>query len=107
MADEPAFVRADARPALVPSYAAVLRIPFVAPTITTAYLSADACATANSRTRVGAWVNTALNAGASTGTATTGLLIGRVPLPLIFTVAALPTLFAAATIVIAPASPES
>ncbi|WP_406297838.1 MFS transporter [Embleya sp. NBC_00888] len=80
---------------------------FVAPTITTAYLSADACATANTRTRVGAWVNTALNAGASTGTATTGLLIGRVPLPLIFAVAALPTLFAAATITIRPAPPES
>ncbi|MFI1384816.1 MFS transporter [Embleya sp. NPDC020886] len=72
---------------------------FVAPAITTAYLLADACAAANTRTRVGAWVNTALNAGASGGTAAGGLLIDRAPLPLVFAVAGLPALMAAAATV--------
>jgi MFS family permease len=75
---------------------------FVAPAITTAYLLADACATANTRTRVGAWVNTALNAGASGGTAATGLLIDRAPLPLVFAAAGLPALAAAASTGIRP-----
>ncbi|MET7299693.1 MFS transporter [Embleya sp. NPDC005575] len=75
---------------------------FVAPAITTAYLLADACATANTRTRVGAWVNTALNAGASGGTAATGLLIDRAPLPVVFAAAGLPALAAAASTGIRP-----
>lgn len=71
---------------------------FVAPGITTAYLIADESADPDSRTKAGAWVNTSLNAGSSLATAATGLLIGRVPLPLCFALAALPALLAATTI---------
>ncbi len=78
---------------------------FVAPGITTAYLVADASAAPGSRTRAGAWVNTALNAGTSAATAATGLLIGRVPLPLCFALAALPALLAAAALVLTDSRP--
>ncbi|WBB57815.1 MFS transporter [Streptomyces sp. WMMC500] len=71
---------------------------FVAPGITTAYLIADESAAPDARTKAGAWVNTALNAGTSAATAATGLLIGRVPLPLCFVLAALPTVLAAAVL---------
>jgi MFS family permease len=69
---------------------------FVAPAITTAYLLADAAATSKTRTKNGAWVNTTLNAGTSLGTAGTGLLIGHLPLPWCFTLAAIPILVSAA-----------
>ncbi|GAA2116258.1 MFS transporter [Streptomyces synnematoformans] len=78
---------------------------FVAPGITTAYLVADASAAPDSRTRAGAWVNTALNAGTSAATAATGLLIGRVPLPLCFALAALPPLLAAAALALTDSRP--
>ncbi|MGC5015868.1 MFS transporter [Streptosporangium sp. DT93] len=70
---------------------------FVAPALTTAYLLADESAAPHDRTRAGAWVNTAFNTGASSGTAAVGLLVGSVPLALCFVVAALPPLLAAAT----------
>ncbi|MFI1583990.1 MFS transporter [Embleya sp. NPDC020630] len=76
--------------------AAMLTGLFVAPAITTAYLLADAAATPNTRTRVGAWVNTTLNAGTSAGAAATGALIAHVPLPLLFPLTALPLLLTAA-----------
>ncbi|MGY3678852.1 MFS transporter [Streptomyces sp. TE33382] len=69
---------------------------FVAPVLTTAYLLADECVAPGSRTQAGAWVNTALNAGISAGTAGAGLLAGRLPLAVCFTVAALPALLGAA-----------
>ncbi|MFE9951217.1 MFS transporter [Streptomyces sp. NPDC005531] len=61
---------------------------FVAPAITTAYLIADESVGAGSRTQAGSWVNTALNAGSSGGTAAVGLLVGRLPLTVCFTLAA-------------------
>ncbi|WP_371576854.1 MFS transporter [Streptomyces sp. NBC_01314] len=50
---------------------------FVAPALTTAYLVADAAAPPAARTRSGAWVNTAVNAGISAGAATSGLLVAH------------------------------
>ncbi|WP_319769905.1 MFS transporter [Streptomyces europaeiscabiei] len=50
---------------------------FVAPALTTAYLVADASAPPAARTRSGAWVNTAVNAGITTGAATSGLLVAH------------------------------
>ncbi|MFJ3173937.1 MFS transporter [Streptomyces roseus] len=70
---------------------------FVAPAITTAYVIADECAGPATRTRAGAWVNTAFNAGSAGATAATGLLVGRLPLPLCFTLAAAPVVLSAAT----------
>ncbi|KOV60770.1 membrane protein [Streptomyces sp. MMG1121] len=57
---------------------------FLAPALTTAYLLADDLATEGTRTRSGAWVNTAINAGSSVGALVTGLLIGRLPLGVCF-----------------------
>ncbi|MFD8739365.1 MFS transporter [Streptomyces sp. NPDC059618] len=57
---------------------------FVAPALTTSYLTADAAAPPGFRTQAGAWVNTAVNAGSSVGTAGAGLLAGRLPLGLCF-----------------------
>ncbi|MEU4832283.1 MFS transporter [Streptosporangium sp. NPDC023615] len=71
---------------------------FVAPALTTAYLLADESAAPHNRTRAGAWVNTAFNTGASSGTATIGLLVGGLPLALCFVIAAVPPLLAAATV---------
>ncbi|MFF0724937.1 MFS transporter [Streptomyces sp. NPDC004134] len=71
---------------------------FVAPGITTAYLIADESAGPGTRTKAGAWVNTALNAGSATATAATGLLIDNAPLPLCFALTALPAILAATTI---------
>ncbi|MFI6694265.1 MFS transporter [Streptomyces sp. NPDC050433] len=65
---------------------------FVAPALTTAYLIADEAAAPDARTRAGAWVNTALNAGSSGGTALVGLLVGRLPLSLCFVLVAAPAL---------------
>ncbi|MFE7129892.1 MFS transporter [Streptomyces sp. NPDC057638] len=70
---------------------------FIAPAITTAYLIADECAGPAARTRAGAWVNTAFNAGSAGATAATGLLVGRLPLSLCFALAAAPAVLSAAT----------
>ncbi|MFJ8230313.1 MFS transporter [Streptomyces sp. NPDC094448] len=72
---------------------------FIAPAITTAYLIADECADPANRTRAGAWVNTAFNAGSAGATAATGLLVGRLPLWLCFALAAVPVVLSAATAV--------
>lgn len=66
----------------------------VAPALTTAYLLADATAPPERRTRAGAWVNTAFNAGAASGTAAAGLLLGSLPVAACFALAALPLLLA-------------
>ncbi|MEV5613867.1 MFS transporter [Streptomyces sp. NPDC052225] len=60
---------------------------FVAPALTTAYLIADEEAGAAFRTQAGAWVNTAVNAGSSVGTAATGALVAHVPVAVCFVVA--------------------
>ncbi|MGW8569929.1 MFS transporter [Streptomyces niveus] len=69
---------------------------FVAPALTTAYLIADETAAPDARTRAGAWVNTAVNAGSSGGTALVGVLVGRLPLSLCFVLVAAPALVCAA-----------
>ncbi|MEU7312930.1 MFS transporter [Streptomyces sp. NPDC007083] len=68
---------------------------FVAPALTTAYLLADEVAPRERRTRAGAWVNTAVNAGISGGTATAGLLAARLPLGTCFALSGGVTVFAA------------
>ncbi|WP_018544545.1 MFS transporter [Streptomyces sp. LaPpAH-108] len=69
---------------------------FIAPTLTTAYLLADETAPEDARTRAGAWVNMAVNAGSSSGSLLTGALIGRFPLPLCFALPGTASLAAAA-----------
>ncbi|MHA5052008.1 MFS transporter [Streptomyces sp. SD15] len=59
---------------------------FVAPALTTSYLIADESVPPGHRTQAGAWVNTAVNAGISGGTAATGLLVGRLPLSACFAI---------------------
>lgn len=71
---------------------------FVAPILTSVYLIADEAAAPGERTRAGAWVNTAYNVGNSAGVAGTGLLIGRLPLAVCFTVAATAALLPAAAL---------
>ncbi|MFI9784198.1 MFS transporter [Kitasatospora sp. NPDC051984] len=66
----------------------------VAPTLTTAYLLTDEIAAPEQRTRAGAWVNTAFNAGGSLSTATVGLLTERLPLSVCLLLAAVPVLAA-------------
>ncbi|BAU84915.1 hypothetical protein SLA_4026 [Streptomyces laurentii] len=68
---------------------------FVAPALTTAYLIADECAGPGARTTAGAWVNTAFNAGSSGSTAAVGLLVGHMPLPALFILAAAPVVLSA------------
>jgi MFS family permease len=68
---------------------------FVAPALTTGYLIADETAAPGTRTQAGAWVNTAVNAGTSGGSAAVGMLIGRLPLALCFALAAGPVLLSA------------
>ncbi|MGW1257900.1 MFS transporter [Streptomyces sp. NPDC002513] len=68
---------------------------FIAPALTTAYLLADASAPPGLRTRAGAWVNTAVNAGGSAGSAAAGALVGRLPLWLCFAVSGAVTCAAA------------
>jgi MFS family permease len=75
---------------------------FISPAMATAYLIADESAARGARTRAGAWVNTAINAGSSGGTAAAGLLLGRLPLAVCFAAAALPVLLAAATALVLP-----
>ncbi|MFC8077134.1 MFS transporter [Streptomyces sp. NPDC057307] len=72
---------------------------FVAPALTTAYLIADEAAAPDARTQAGAWVNTAVNAGSSGGTALVGLLVGKLPLSLCFVLMAAPALLCAAVTV--------
>lgn len=69
---------------------AVVGGAFVAPAVTTAYLLADESVDPSARTRAGAWVNTALNAGSTGATAAAGFLVDHLPLPLCFAVAAVP-----------------
>ncbi|GAB3969938.1 MFS transporter [Actinoallomurus acanthiterrae] len=68
---------------------------FVAPALTTAYLLAEESAAPGARTRAGAWVNTAFNAGSSIGMAAAGRLIGPLPLEWCFAAAAAPPLILA------------
>ncbi|SMQ18989.1 Predicted arabinose efflux permease, MFS family [Streptomyces sp. Ag82_O1-12] len=60
---------------------------FIAPALTTAYLIADETAAPGTRTQAGAWINTAVNAGAAAGAAAVGLLVERLPLAACFAVA--------------------
>lgn len=71
---------------------------FVAPALTTAYLVADASAPAAARTRSGAWVNTAVNAGVSAGAAASGLLVAQVSPTLGFALAGGAALLAATVV---------
>ncbi|MEV5984878.1 MFS transporter [Streptomyces sp. NPDC052051] len=57
---------------------------FIAPALTTAYLVADESAPPGFRTQAGAWVNTAVNAGGSGGSAAVGALVAHLPLGLCF-----------------------
>ncbi|MFB7497088.1 MFS transporter [Streptomyces sp. NPDC056161] len=68
---------------------------FIAPALTTAYLLADETAAAGHRTRAGAWVNTAVNAGSSSGAPLAGLLVGRLPLGMCFLLTGVVTAVAA------------
>lgn len=68
---------------------------FVAPALTTAYLLADETAPPGRRIQAGAWVNTAVNAGVSAGTAAAGLLVARLPLGVCFALAGGVTLLTA------------
>lgn len=71
---------------------------FVSPLLSTAYLLADEAAAPGTRSQAGAWVNTAINAGSASGTATAGLLIGRMPLAVCFALAVTPALVSAGTV---------
>ncbi|MFB4310175.1 MFS transporter [Actinomadura sp. GTD37] len=75
---------------------------FIAPTLTSAYLIADATAPPAARTRAAAWVNTALNLGAAGGTAATGVLLDALPLPLCYALAAAPAAAVAALLLALP-----
>ncbi|MFF9567250.1 MFS transporter [Streptomyces sp. NPDC014685] len=75
---------------------------FVAPALTTAYLVADESVAEGARTRAGAWVNTAVNAGSSVGAAAVGLLVDRWSPVVCFAVAAVPALLCAAVVARAP-----
>jgi len=59
---------------------------FVAPAMTTAYLIADEAVAPEARTQAGAWVNTAVNAGSTGGTALAGALAGQLPVAVCFAV---------------------
>lgn len=73
---------------------------FVAPALTTAYLVADESAAPGARVQAGAWVNTAVNAGISTGAAAAGLLVGRLPVEAGFALAGGAALLAAAAVAV-------
>ncbi|MEU4822450.1 MFS transporter [Actinomadura sp. NPDC023710] len=75
---------------------------FVGPTLTTAYLLADADAPPGARTRAVAWVNTALNLGASGGTAATGAALDALPLPACYAVAAAPAVLVPLALLVLP-----
>ncbi|MFE2217158.1 MFS transporter [Streptomyces canus] len=57
---------------------------FVSPAVTTVYLIADEIVGPEVRTQAGAWVNTAVNAGSTVGTATAGALAGHLPVAVCF-----------------------
>ena len=59
---------------------------FVSPAVTTAYLIADEAVAPEARTQAGAWVNTAVNAGSTGGTALAGVAAGQVPVAVCFAV---------------------
>ena len=71
---------------------------FVAPAITTAYLIADEAAAPEARVQAGAWVNTAVNAGGTAGTAVAGVLVGRLSTGWCFAVTGAMALLAAVTV---------
>ncbi|MGY6025883.1 MFS transporter [Streptomyces spinosirectus] len=68
---------------------------FVAPALTTAYLTADEAAAPEARVRAGAWVNTGVNAGSTAGAAGAGVLLGGLSTALCFTAAAAAALLTA------------
>lgn len=70
---------------------------FVAPALTTAYLIADETAPPGARTQAGAWVNSAVNAGSSAGTAGAGLVVGHLPPAVSFALTGTVALLAAVT----------
>ncbi|MFB8756332.1 MFS transporter [Streptomyces nigra] len=72
---------------------------FVSPALTTAYLLADETAPSGARVRAGAWVNTAVNAGSTAGTAAAGVLAGLLPTGWCLAVTGAATLLVAATAV--------
>ncbi|MEU9243025.1 MFS transporter [Streptomyces sp. NPDC048385] len=71
---------------------------FVAPTLTTAYLLADETAAEGERTRAGAWVNAAVNAGSAGGSVVAGLLVGRLSVGACFALAGCVALVSAAAV---------
>ncbi|MFF3333784.1 MFS transporter [Streptomyces sp. NPDC002888] len=73
---------------------------FVAPALTTAYLIADETAAPGARTRAGAWINTAVNAGSSCGAVTAGLLLSHASLGVCFAAAGGAALVSAAGAVV-------
>ncbi|MEU6854150.1 MFS transporter [Actinacidiphila alni] len=70
----------------------------MAPILSTAYLSAAATAPEGAATRATTWVNSAVNAGSSSGGALASLLVARLPLPLCFLLAAAAPLLAAVAV---------
>ncbi|MGW1784484.1 MFS transporter [Streptomyces sp. NPDC002143] len=74
---------------------------FVSPAITTAYLIADEAAAPEARVRAGAWVNTAVNAGSTAGTAAAGALAARLPVGVCFAVTGAVVLATAAVVAVA------
>ncbi|MCP2324086.1 MFS family permease [Hamadaea flava] len=68
----------------------------LSPSLIMAYALADELAPAGARTRASVWVNTAGNAGITTGTALAGALADHVPAQLLYAVAALVLLGTAA-----------
>ncbi|GAA4087642.1 MFS transporter [Streptomyces shaanxiensis] len=71
---------------------------FVAPALTTAYLIADETAAPEARVQAGAWVNTAVNAGSTAGTAAAGVLVGWLPTGVCFAVTGGVTLLTAVAV---------
>ncbi|MFD0902403.1 MFS transporter, partial [Actinomadura sediminis] len=80
---------------------------FIAPATTTAYLIADTAAPPGARVRAAAWVNTALNLGATTGIAATGALLDLLPLRVCFLVTALPAAVTAAFLLLRHRPPRA
>ncbi|MBP5936865.1 hypothetical protein F3K43_13320 [Streptomyces sp. LBUM 1476] len=82
------LIAAGASPDIV-TLAALLALAgaFVTPVITTSYLVAEETTAPTARTRAGAWINTAVNAGSSAGAAGAGLLLARAPLGVCFAAA--------------------
>lgn len=72
-----ALAGAGLAPDLVTLTAAIACAGLFVAALTTAYLVADASAPPAARTRSGAWVNTAVNAGVSAGAAVSGLLVAH------------------------------